>query len=163
MDASLKCNSLYLAVLALAAWLEPSGRQQQLPPAGGNGQAGRSWASGTTEPSPSSPSPPAARSRRSRVRRTLRRQPVRSTSISRSIQKVNGGQTKAMLYGSNAARMTGRIERPEQLAPSAHAIPQQSGDAYLRASARYLRASRALTLCNYVGLKSRCSRRDSRR
>jgi DNA-binding SARP family transcriptional activator len=42
---------------------------------------------------------------------------------------------KAMLYGSNAARMTGRIERSEELAREAHAILQKSGDAYLQAFA----------------------------
>jgi DNA-binding SARP family transcriptional activator len=38
---------------------------------------------------------------------------------------------KAMLYGSNAARMTGRIERSERLAREAHGILIESGDAYL--------------------------------
>jgi DNA-binding SARP family transcriptional activator len=43
---------------------------------------------------------------------------------------------KAMLYGSNAARMTGRVEVAQELASEAHAILEESGDAYLIAFAR---------------------------
>lgn len=43
---------------------------------------------------------------------------------------------KAMLYGSNAARMTGRTRMSEQLAREALAIVRESGDEYLTAFAR---------------------------
>jgi SARP family transcriptional regulator, regulator of embCAB operon len=47
-----------------------------------------------------------------------------------------GTLAKAMLYGSNAARMTGRVEISQELAREAHAILEESGDAYLVAFAR---------------------------
>jgi DNA-binding SARP family transcriptional activator len=61
-------------------------------------------------------------------------------AFERAIAALRGGGdrvtlAKAMLYGSNAARMTGRIERSERLAREAHAILMQSGDAYLIAFA----------------------------